>query len=136
MRSVDLKEYGISRYAYRELKAFCLQYPEKKRAAADMLSVSSPAMSGMPSAHSDVSPVERAAERRERLLDDVRLIERCARETAGGRYYAALIRNCCMGVPFDCISPEELPSSDRNRYFRARREFFWRLWASKNNISS
>ena len=30
---VNLTRYGISRFAYQELKAFCRQYPEKKAMA-------------------------------------------------------------------------------------------------------
>lgn len=30
LRDMTWEDYGISKYRYRELKAFCLQYPEKK----------------------------------------------------------------------------------------------------------
>lgn len=33
-RDVNLSEFNISKYAYRELRYFCLQYHEKKEKAA------------------------------------------------------------------------------------------------------
>ncbi|MBQ9325161.1 MAG: hypothetical protein IJ246_05265 [Clostridia bacterium] len=126
-RPVSLDQYGISRWEYQELYAFCRQYPIKKAKARDLLGVSSPDLSGMPRGNSVGHPTESVAMRRLRYLQDVDLIDEAARETAGGVWYAALIYNCCLGRSYTTIPPEQLPTSNRNQYFAARREFFWRL---------
>ena len=99
MREWQLKlgKQGIDKWRYEELKAICRQYPQYIR----------------------------------RKDDDARtraqLIDRAARDTAGGRWTEALIANCCRGVRYEHLTAEQLWSSSRNAYFAARREFFERL---------
>lgn len=124
--------HGISRDAYAELRAFCRQYAEKKAKAAALAGVSSPALSGMPHAAGKSDPVGRAVERRERLLADCAMIERAASVPANGRFYSALILNCCHGIGYVYLDPAILPTSKRTAFFLARKEFFWTLWSIKN----
>lgn len=119
--------HSISRYAYAELRAFCRQYGEKKSKAAALAGVSSPALTGMPHATGISDPVSRAVERRERLLRDCNMIERAASIPSEGAWYHALILNCCHGIGYLYIEPAVLPTTNRNDFFRARREFFWAL---------
>lgn len=124
--------HSISRYAYAELRAFCRQYGEKKSKAAALADVSSPALTGMPHVPGVSDPVTRAVERRERLLADCAMIERSASIAAGGRFYHALILNCCHGIGYLSMDPAVLPTSNRNAFFHARRDFFWILWQIKS----
>lgn len=127
---INMSRYGISRYAYQELKAFCRQYPEKKAMASSVI---------MPGAGDRVGsgggmpgdPVHRAAAQRERYLRDTDMIDCAARETDGGEWERALILNACYGVGYEYIDPSLLPTSNRSAFFRARREFFWRLYHLK-----
>lgn len=119
--------HSISRYAYAELRAFCRQYGEKKSKAAALADVSSPALTGMPHAPAVSDPVTRAVERREKLLRDCNMIERAASIPSEGAWYRALILNCCHGIGYLYIEPAVLPTTNRNDFFRARREFFWAL---------
>lgn len=119
--------HSISRYAYAELRAFCRQYGEKKSKAAALADVSSPALTGMPHAPGVSDPVTRAVERREKLLRDCNMIERAASIPSEGAWYHALILNCCHGIGYLYIEPAVLPTTNRNDFFRARREFFWAL---------
>lgn len=119
--------HSISRYAYAELRAFCRQYGEKKSKAAALADVSSPALTGMPHAPAVSDPVTRAVERREKLLRDCNMIERAASIPSEGAWYHALILNCCHGIGYLYIEPAVLPTTNRNDFFRARREFFWAL---------
>ena len=137
---IRLDQYGISKWQYRELKAFCRQYKDKLERAACMLSVGSQRMpesepddSGLPDAsmirgHGGIGrPVESLVIRREQLLHDVDMIDEAARFPDGGAWARALICSCCDGVAFEHIPPEYMPTSKRNTFFKARRMFFYKL---------
>lgn len=140
---VNLTRYGISRFAYQELKAFCRQYPEKKAEAAALLGIRSTdhvveytvgegkkrqtLWTVLPRGNSTSNPVEDTIMKRLRLLEDCDMIDRVAADTDGGNWAEALILNCCYGKGYELIDPAILPTSRRNAFFQARREFFWRL---------
>lgn len=124
---LNMSNWGIDRDRYVELKARCRQYPTKKMQAQTLLGVGSPSLSGMPHGSGTSNPVARAAEKRDRLLRWCEPIEYAASRAAGGRYYQGLIQSCCEGVAFVDIDPTILPTSDRTKFFQARREFFWLL---------
>lgn len=143
---INLSMWGISKWAYAELKAFCRQYPEKKAEADALLGVRSACsvveyrdsngdISGavMPRGNTTSNPVEDTMLKRMRLLEDCDLIDRAAAETDGGAWAKALILNCCYGKGYDHIDPAILPTSKRNAYFHARREFFFRLNNARND---
>ena len=117
-------KYGLPPARYNELRAFCLQYPLWQAEAKSLLGVGAQRYSSMPHGSGVGDPVARAAERRERLLAKVDLIENVARLVEDGRWYTALIQNCCMGKGLSYIDPAVLPTSNRNAYYQARRTFF------------
>ena len=139
--------WEISRYAYEELRAFCWQYPEKRKQADMLLGLG--AHCGVTTFHVQQGgktveygevlprgggrndPTAQTALRRECYLQDCDLIERVARETEGGGWFNALILNCCYRVGYASIDPAIMPSSHRNAFFRAKREFFYRLHEAK-----
>lgn len=123
-RKPDWNEYGISRQRYNELRAYCLQYPEWISEASSLAGVGAQQYGEHIRGSEHTSVVVRAAERREELLDKINLIEGLASAVEGGRWYAALIQNCCMGKPLSCIDPTILPTSFRNPFYIARRKFF------------
>lgn len=128
-----LQDMGINRYRYDELRAYCCQYPDKRAtidALADVKSTWSTDGAGGGAANS--SPVEWAVIKRERLVHDCELIEQAAMQVDGGKWYTALLLNCCYGKPYGRLEPEMLPSSRREAYFAARRKFFVALDALKN----
>lgn len=118
------EDFGISRFRYDELVAFCRQYPEKKAEAASLLGVGSQRLDGMPRGTDVSDPVGRAAERRESLLNDIALIEKCAMNVEGGKWFAALIQNICMRKAYQYIDSLILPTSKRCTFFKQRRQFF------------
>lgn len=139
---------GISRFEYDELYAFCRQYPEKKRKAALLLGPRSACsvveyrdaagcMAGalLPRGNGVSNPVEAVALKRMKLLADCDMIENAARETAGGRWYTMLIRHVCYGEGYESLKmklpAEDVPTFNRNAFFRAKREFFVRLKAER-----
>lgn len=54
-------------------------------------------------------------------------IEEAAEQTRGGGWKDALIANCCTGIKYEQIDADMMPTSNRNAFFAARREFFSRL---------
>lgn len=127
----DWTEYGISRERYRELLAFCRQYPEWKSEAASLIGIGAQNYEERISGGDVPSQVVRQAERRELLVDNITLVERVARLVDDGRWFTAIIQNVCMAKPLSCLDPAILPTSRRNDYFHARRAFFVALDADK-----
>lgn len=126
------QKYGLSTARYNELRAFCLQYPLWRAEAESLLGVGAQRYSSMPHGSGVGDPVARAAERRERLNDKIHLVEEAARAVDGGKWFAALIQNCCMGRGLAAIDQTILPTSNRNAYFVARRAFYVYLDEKKN----
>lgn len=142
---INMTAWGISRYAYMELKAFCRQYPEKKAQANALLGVDASSrveqhrtatgevvgVAAPRGAGTISDPTANTAMMRERFLRDCDMIDRAAAATDDGEWAAALILNVCYGVGYEYIDPAILPTSNRAAFFRARREFFYRLNAEK-----
>lgn len=146
---INMTPWGISRWAYEELRAFCRQYPEKKARADALLGIRSTDHvveytvgegdkkrtlgTVMPRGNTTSNPVEDVIIRRMQLLRDCDLIDKVARDVDGGGWERALILNVCYGIGYVDIDPVILPSTHRNAFFQARREFFFRLNEKKNN---
>lgn len=149
---INMTAFGISRWAYEELKAYCRQYPEKKALANAMLGIGGgdgvveytktetrtnakgekekvTVKYGaiLPRGNKTSDPTARAAERREKYLADCDMIDKVARKAGGGKWERALILNACYGMGYNQLDPSVLPSSNRSAFFQARREFFWLL---------
>lgn len=123
--------WGISKWAYEELRALCRQYPEKKAEAAALAGTSAVRYGDAPRGSGVGDPTAKAALKRIRLLKDCQLIEQVARSVDGGRWYDALLLNCCYGRGYEYLDPSILPTSNRSAYFRARREFFFLLYQAR-----
>lgn len=59
--------------------------------------------------------------------DRARKIELCAKQAQRGAWKDALLANCCTGVKYEQLDECKVPTSNRNAFFAARREFFSRL---------
>ena len=91
-------------------------------------------MDGLPHGSGKSDPVSAAAERRERLLAKIQVVDECARAIGGGEWYAAIIQNVCIGRPYTQMDRALMPTSDKNAYFRKRREFFELLNKKREGI--
>lgn len=127
------KQIGISKDRYRELLHFCRQYPEWKTEANSLLGIRAIKQDGQPHGTGKSDPVAMAAERRERLVDKIRIVDECAMAVDGGVWYASIIQNVCIGRPYEQMDRALMPTSDKNAYFRKRREFFDLLDKRKGN---
>ena len=118
------KQIGISQDRYRELLHFCRQYPEWKTEANSLLGIRALKMDGQPHGNGKSDPVSMAAERREKLIEKIAIVDECAREIEGGEWYSAIIQNVCIGKSYTQMDRALMPTSDANAFFRRRREFF------------
>lgn len=121
------EQIGISKARFNELRNFCRQYDDWKTEANTLLGIRAIKMDGLPHGSGISDPVARAAERRERLLAKMSIIEGCARAFDNGAWEEAMINHACRDKTWKEIkerNPEMLPSSDANTFYRHRREFF------------
>jgi hypothetical protein len=135
-RDIKLDEYDISKFAYRELSNFCLQYPEKKKQLEllyhrDYL-LKPTSCDDMPhgSGHSD--PTAQAAERAAKLSADTELIEQAAIEADAG-IYQYIILAVTQGVPYHFLKTLKNIPCSYNYYYKQRHRFFY-LLAKKKGI--
>ena len=127
------KQIGISQDRYRELLHFCRQYPEWKVEANSLLGIRAVRMDGQPHGTGKSDPVGAAAEKREKLIEKITIVDECARAVDGGAWYASIIQNVCIGKPYEQMDRALMPTSDKNAYFKKRREFFELLDKRKTN---
>lgn len=133
-REYDLRlqgKYDIGRNRYRELKAFCLQYDEKKRKLKQLYSLSAvppevSVMGGEPG-----KPTEKKALKAIQLKADVELIEKCLQAAIGDDVglLEPLKKNITLGIGFDSLG--YVPCSVRP-FYRCRKKFFYLLDKEKN----
>lgn len=144
-RPIKLDDWGISWEEYKELTYFCLQYEQKKRDAAALLttriSTPVPAMyhkggkeygAFLPRGSGGTSdPTAATAAKRDRLLRDVMLIERAARIAADDLAPYVLravttrdgVRKVKAATEFPC---------GVNQFYEMRRRFFYVLRELRN----
>ena len=118
------KQIGISKDRYLELLHFCRQYPQWTIEAGSMLGIQGMNMDGQPHGKKTGDSVSSAAERRERLLNKIGIVDQCARAVGKGEWYLALIQNVCIGKAYKQLDPEIMPSSNHSAFFACRRDFF------------
>lgn len=140
--------WDMTRDERAEAAAFCRQYRQKMRMASALLGITSHSfverrMIGgrevsilmMRASGRTGDPVHRAARLREKYLHDVDIINQAASVTRGGRWGKALVANVCDVVAYEDIPNEDLPTSNRNAFFAARREFLCRVMQLRMDLS-
>lgn len=128
-RSYDLRlsgEYNISKNRYRELKAFCMQYDEKKSELQQIYTSSTVApevsvKGGMPG-----KPTEQKAMRASKLKDEIKLIDETLKEACGEDVgiIEPLKKNVTLGLGFEALGC--VPCNCRS-FYQYRRKFFFLL---------
>ena len=149
-RRVNMDSWGMCWEEYKELTFFCLQYEHKKREASALLTIriSTPEPEiyhkggreygvYMPHGSGRTSdPVASTAEKRDRLLRDVRIIEQAAKYTAEGTgisdKYILLAVTQRGGVEALYANPDTRPPRGRRQFELLRRKFFWVLREMRN----
>ena len=111
-RDLSLEKYGITRANYRELKNFCLQYPEwKSRLRYNAVSA---AGSG---GQTDEQAMDNI-----RYLDKMQIVEDTAQE-ADPQLAPYILKAVTCGLAYDSLS---VPAGI-NQFYAARRKFFYLL---------
>ena len=122
-RDIKLDNYGISKWAYRELYNWCLQYPEKKRILLDLRNpLGCQQYSDMPHSSMPGDTTASAAVRAAKLSIDTELIEQTAIRVLPDAYQE-LIKAVTDGTyRFEPYGRVEWAD-----FFNARRNFFYLL---------
>ena len=118
------KNIGISASRYRELLHFCRQYPEWKTEANSLLGIRAIKADGLPHGSGTSDPVAVAAEKREKLIEKIAMVDECAKAIDNGDWYASIIQNVCIGRSYEQMYRALMPTSNKNAYFKKRAEFF------------
>ena len=141
---MKLDDWGITWDEYKELDYFCRQYERKRSEASAILTlrVSTPQpvydkngnADFMPHGSGGISdPVSAAAEKRERLLRDIRMIDKAAK-IAGEDLATYLLRNVTRKEGVEKIITDGCPCSERT-FYRMRRKFFYVLHEMRNDCA-
>lgn len=147
LRALTWGDYGISDDRYKELKHFCLQYPEKQKRAKGHGKYGLPA-ANMAAARTQPgcisNPTESAAVRNylqaQRAFRDCRLIEESAMWAAGAggfeESWRALLHAVTRGAGYRSIAGlYDLPFGETD-FYGIRRAFFYRLDRLQNGEES
>lgn len=145
-RPIKLDAWGISWEEYKELTYFCLQYEQKKRDAAALLTIklSTPVPAIYHKAGKEYGtflphgsgrtsdPVAATAAKRDRVLRDVRMIEQAAKAACDGEgegLYPALLKAVTTktGVQAVYANPDTRPPCNDKKFYSLRRKFYWIL---------
>lgn len=128
-RNYDLRlsgEYNISKNRYRELKAFCMQYDEKKSELQQIYTSSAVApevsvKGGMPG-----KPTEQKAMRASKLKDEIKLIDETLSEACGEDVgiIELLKKNVTLGLGFGKLG---YVPCDVKTFYERRKKFFFLL---------
>lgn len=110
---VRMGAFDIGRWEYQEVEALCRRYRAMKRRADVLERCASQGVHG---------------EAYAAMRWECAIVEQAMAETAGGGWTEALTQVCCDGIAYIDVDPAMMPTSCRNDFFQARREFFWRLW--------
>ena len=104
LRDMTWDDYGISRHRYQELKAFCLQYEEKKNRIKYGLSAVQ--CDGQPKAHTAGSQVEKAAIENARNQKDCAMIEEAAIRANPG-IWRYILKSVTLGLSYEFVEYDE-----------------------------
>ena len=120
-------KYWIDKHRHYELKHFCLQYPEWKRAyaACDGLGSSS-AMDGLPSSNIPGDPTARYAMRKTYYLERINLIEKIAKDT-DHILWSYILKAVTEELSYTYLKSKLRIPCGRDMYYDRYRRFFWLL---------
>lgn len=117
--------YWISKHRYYELKHFCLQYPEWKKAYFSFNFY--PRLENGYTPGSDIpDPTETIVEKRELYFRKMELVEQTAIEAFPDNYQGLLL-GVTEGVSYDIVKARLEIRCSKDEYYTGYRRFFWLL---------
>lgn len=127
VRNLSWEDYGISRHLQNELKAFCLQYEEKKDKIQYSIRGASYGVIGKCSHVSQ--PTERLAIENARLEHDCALIEKAA-ECTSAELAPYILKSVTQDITYEYLEYDEelgrIPVG-KTDFYGYRRRFFYYL---------
>ena len=124
----EKSKYYIDKHRYYELKHFCLQYNEWKRAYANCNDsmIFAANIDGTPSSNTPSDLTAKYAIKKAQYGERIELIERAARE-ADEFLYPYILRAVTEGLAYTYLrSRMDIPCG-RDMYYDRYRRFFWLL---------
>jgi hypothetical protein len=132
---LNLEEYNTSKYAYRELANFCLQYPEKKKQLCELRNpLKCQSYSGMPFGGGTSDQTARQADRAVKLSLDIDLIERTAAEVDRGLQQYIIWGVTQANVNYDILRDLKGMPCGKEYYYKRRRQFFYELSKKRSAV--
>lgn len=124
LRDMTWDDYGISKHRYQELKAFCLQYDEKKSKISR--GISGTGYDGMPKGNYKGNPLETQAIRNVMYQKDCEMIEQAAM-AASGEIYPYIIKSVANDLSYQFIEYDatlgKIPVG-KTEFYAIRRQFY------------
>lgn len=119
-------KYWIDRHRHYELKHFCLQYPEWKRAYYLSPGISSSFGNELPGSDSHGDPTVKLAMRKVMYMERIKLIERIAGE-ADKDLRDYILKGVTEGLSYTYLRTKMNMPCSRDMYYDRYRKFFWLL---------
>ena len=126
-------KYWIDKHRHYELKHFCLQYPEWKRAYAEFDDPSMPLsmIERVPTSNIPGDPTAKRALMKTYYLEKIKLIEQIAKE-ADNYLYEYIIKAVTENLSYTYLKSRlEIPCG-KDMYYDRYRRFFWLLSEARN----
>lgn len=123
-RDINLDEYNIGRYEFRELHNFCMQYDRKKK---QLLSLR------CQTGNSDQPPATGDQDVTQQLARDIEDINHCAVEAGGEEYHYLLLAVTSEGVPWYRLRTMGMRMGEHT-FYKCKRKFYFLLAKRKKML--
>lgn len=126
-------KYHIDKHRHYELKHFCLQYPDWKRAYTELGGAALPIASTeyLPSSNLPGDPTARRALAKAQLTERIELIESIARE-ADKYLWKYILKAVTENLSYTYLKTKLNIPCGKDMYYDRYRKFFWLLSAARN----
>lgn len=129
----EKNKYWIDKHRHYELKHFCLQYPEWKKAYAafDDSSISVSKINPMPSSNIPGDPTAKRAVMKAYYSERIKLVEKIAME-ADKYLYDYILKAVTEELSFTYLKTRLGIPCGKDMYYDRYRKFFWLLSQARN----
>lgn len=126
-------KYWIDKHRHYELKHFCLQYPDWKKAYADFDNLNLPLsmIERIPTSNMPGDPTAKRALIKAQYAEKINLIDRVARQ-ADEYLYGYLIKGITEGLSYRQLKSRYDIPCGKDMYYDRYRRFFWLLSKVRN----
>lgn len=125
-------KYWISKHRHYELKHFCMQYPEWKRAYSEFDDPSMPLsmIERAPTSNLPGDPTAKRAMMKVYFAERMNMVEKAAKEADAGLYEYILV-GVTEGLSYAQLKARLKIPCGRDMYYERYRKFFWLLNESR-----